>query len=68
MYTILLLTMSCFVRDVCKFEALIIRRYFKGQIPNYKTTKDFSELKNGRSSLEVRPMHVKISISRGRHT
>ena len=30
-------------------------------------TKDFSELKSIRSKLEVRPIHAKISISRGKH-
>ena len=30
-------------------------------------TKDFSEFKNSRSRLEVRPMHAKRSISRGKH-
>ena len=38
-------------------------RYSKIQIANYKMTKDFSEFKNIRSKLEVRPTHAKISIS-----
>ena len=43
-------------------------RCFKSQIKNYKMTKDFSELKNIRSRLEVRPMHIKISSSTGKRT
>ena len=39
-------------------------KYFKSQISNYKMTRDFSELKNIRSRLEVRPMHDKMSIFR----
>ena len=39
--------------------------YFKSQIT--KMTKDFSKLKNVRSRPEVRPVHPKISISRGKH-
>ena len=42
-------------------------RYFKSQMANHKMTKDFSELKNISSILEARPMHVEISISRGKH-
>ena len=41
--------------------------YFKSQISNYKMAKDFSELKNIKSRVEVRPMHAKINISRGKH-
>ena len=55
------------MRNVCKFAALIIARYFKNLMSYYKMIKDFSELKIIRSRLEVRPMHAQISISRGEH-
>ena len=44
--------------DVREFAALIIK---------LKMTKDFSELKNIGSRLEVRHVHAKVSISRGKH-
>ena len=36
------------------------------QISNYKITKDLLRTQNVRSRLEVRPMHAKINISRGK--
>ena len=55
------------MRDVCEFAALTMAQYFKSQISNYKMTRDFSELKNIKSRLEVRPMHDKMSIFRRKH-
>ena len=57
------------MRDICEFAALMIimGQYFKSQISNFKMTKDFSELRNIMSRLEFRPMHTKMSISRGKH-
>ena len=53
------------MRDICEFVSLINARYFKSHI--YKITKqqkNFSEFKNIKSRLEVRPVHAKRSDSR----